>query len=184
MKDLQESPERDNQDDAQARIWETNHAKILEFISETIKWAGSTIPTVTEISKGTGLSRKAIYNHLKNVSLNPAGQQRLEMLDAFEGEIMMKICKLAMYGNLQAAKLYLELRGKIQPKGFTINSQTNNVQINGITLNQQVLQNLSAEQLKTIEEILKSVNGVTRGNRFDGVTEANNSDNQQDNISK
>ena len=183
MNDLQESPRNNNQDNEQARIWETNHASILECIKETIKWAGATIPTITEISKATGLSRKTVYNHFKDVSLNPAGQQRLEMIDALEGEIMMKICSSALGGSLKAAKLYLELKGKIQPKGSTINAQTNNVQINGMRLNQQVLQSLNAEQLKTIEDILKSANGVTRGNRFDGVTEEHNTENQKDTIS-
>src|SRR6185312_768878 len=183
MNNSEQTPKRDNQDDEQARIWETNHAKILDFIKEALQWAGSTIPTITQISKGTGLSRKTIYSHFKDMSVNPAGQQRMEMIDALEGEIMVKICKSALRGDLQAAKFYLELKGRIQPKGFTINSQTNNVQINGLTINQQVLQSLDAGQLKTIEDILRSVNGVTRGNRFEGVTEGNNADNQHNTIS-
>jgi hypothetical protein len=58
---------------------------------------------------------------------------------------------------MKAAKLYLELTGKMQQHSPAQNFSGNNVQINGMVINQQILQSLNPEQLKIIEDILKPV---------------------------
>ena len=154
------------QDDEQNSVWEANHQKILDAIKKATEYAGTSLPTVTEISRLTGLSRKTIYQHFNNFSSHPAYKQRTEMYEALQSEVVLKICRQAMRGDMHAAKLYLELTGKIQPKNMSINSTSNNIQINGMILNQQILQALSAEQLKKIEEIIRPAitaaeNGLT-----------------------
>jgi len=137
--------------------WEGNHQKIISFINEKIQYWMKPPPTVTEIAKATGLSRKTIYEHLRECKTHPEYRQRKDMFNMLESEVLMKICSSAIGGNTQAARLYLELTGIIQPAGRAIQTivGNTNVQINGMVLNQQVLQNLNAEQLKKIEEIIK-----------------------------
>ncbi|MGP8215275.1 MAG: hypothetical protein ACLQQ4_06910 [Bacteroidia bacterium] len=145
-------------DEEQIRVWETNHQKILTAINQITKYADTRfLPTITDISKATGLSRKCVRQHFKNTSSRLASE-RNEMFDTLQSEVLLKICQLAMNGNLQAAKLYLELIGKIQPKGKVTNAVPDtNVQINGMILNREIVQCLNQEQLKKIEDVIKSL---------------------------
>lgn len=144
------------EDDARNITWEANHQKIMTVIDDAMEYMGAITPSITEISKATGLSRKTIYEHLKNHNTHPAFRQKSELFNIMEFEVLMHIGNQARRGDIQAAKLYLELTGKIQPKSVNNNGASNtNIQINGITLNQQVIQHLSPEQIKQIEEIIK-----------------------------
>ncbi|HWY98261.1 MAG TPA: hypothetical protein VNY36_04155, partial [Bacteroidia bacterium] len=51
------------QDDEQNSVWEANHQKILDAIKKATEYAGTSLPTVTEISRLTGLSRKTVRQH-------------------------------------------------------------------------------------------------------------------------
>jgi predicted transcriptional regulator len=146
------------QDEERNITWETNHKKIITAINKAMEYFGSLPPTITEISKATGLSRQTVYQHLKNCATHPAYKQRGEMFEAMESEVLLQICHSAMKGSYKSARLYLELRGKLQPKA------ANNIQINGMVINQQIIQNLSPEQLRKIEEIIKPVVQIPQSN--------------------
>ncbi|HTB07955.1 MAG TPA: hypothetical protein VK806_13475 [Bacteroidia bacterium] len=145
------------QEDERNRTWEENHQKIIAVISKNMEYHRRLPPTITEISKATGLTRRTIYQHLKEYSTHPAYKQRSEMFEAMQFEVLMEICGQAIGGNMKAAKLYLELTGKMQQHSPAQNFSGNNVQINGMVINQQILQSLNPEQLKIIEDILKPV---------------------------
>jgi hypothetical protein len=147
------------EDDARNITWEANHQKILAFINEKMgKWRANP-PTITEIANGTGLSRLTIYKHLQEGTSHSAYRQRSELFNMMESDILLRICGSALGGDLKAAKLYLELTGKLQAKAATKENiaGSTNIQINDVTLNQQVVQHLSEEQIKQIEEIIKPV---------------------------
>jgi len=153
---LTTQPAEGQQDEEQNRVWEINHLKILDAITAATKYCGSHLPTITSLSKATELSRQTIHKHFKSCSSHPAWRQRGEMFESMQIEVLLGICHRAMNGNLPAAKLYLELTGKLKPKAQNENSAANNVQINGMVLNQQVMQSLNPEQIKQIEGIIKS----------------------------
>jgi predicted transcriptional regulator len=157
MENLPTVPIDGAQDEERNITWETNHKKIITAINKAMEYFGSLPPTITEISKATGLSRQTVYQHLKNCSTHPAYKQRNEMFEAMQSEVLLQICHSAMRGSYKSARLYLELTGKLQPRAATNNISGNNIQINGMVLNQQIIQNLSPEQLKKIEEIIKPV---------------------------
>lgn len=144
-----------NKDDHDEKnvTWENNHQKIIGAINKAMHYFDSPPPTITEISQSTGLSRKTIYEHLNEYSSHPAYLKRSKMFEALQFEVMMQLCHSAMRGSHKSARLYLELIGKIKPRGIT--STNDNVQINGMVLNQQIIQSLSPEQLKIIEDIIK-----------------------------
>lgn len=123
-------PENGQQDDEQFRTWETNHQKILTAIGKVTIYAETNyLPTITELSRLTGLSRKCIYEHLHRSSTHPACLQRSEIFNSMEPEILLKIALKAMKGDLQAAKLYLQLTGKIEGKASANKSIVNNIVI-------------------------------------------------------
>jgi DNA-binding phage protein len=146
------------EDDARNITWEANHQKIMKAIYEVMQYIGAAMPSITDISKATGLTRKTIYDHISGHDAHPAFKKQSAVFKMMEFDILMRISNQARRGDIQAAKLYLELTGKIQPKQISNNGASNtNIQINGITLNQQVIQHLSEEQIKQIEEIIKPV---------------------------
>lgn len=104
-------------DDEQFRIWDSNHQKIMAAITKPPPFfENDYVLTVSEISKLTGLSRKCVYEHLNRASDHPASRQLNQLFNSIEPEILMKIARKAMKGDLQAAKLYLQLTGKIENK--------------------------------------------------------------------
>ena len=155
-----------HEDDERNITWETNHQKIISAISKSLRAYMVSPPTVTDISKMTGLSRKTVYMHLNEYSDNPVYAKRTEMFGAMKFDVMMRMCSAALAGDIKAARLYLELTGSLKPENKINNnfiSNSSNIQVNGITLNQQVLQNLSPGQLKQIEEIIRPITNAEQG---------------------
>jgi hypothetical protein len=142
--------------DANHQTWEENHTKIMTALTKAMDPYKRFPPSITELSAATGLSRKCIYAHLGNYKEQPAYKERTKMFDMLQYDVLMNLCKYAIKGDTRATRLYLELQGLIQPRNGNIKGD-NNVQINGLVINQQILQNLSTEQLKKIEEIIKPV---------------------------
>ncbi len=114
-------------DEKQLKVWETNHQKIMVAISEATNGITKNyMPTVSELAGLTGLSRTTVYEHIARSSVHPASKQRNEIFNAVEEEILLKIALKAFKGDLQAAKLYLQLKGKMNNKTSAKNSDQNN----------------------------------------------------------
>ena len=94
MQNSSTGPTEWERDAEQTRIWETNHKKILEAITAGTKYYGSHVPTITEISAATGLSRQTIYLHFKNAASHPAYKQRSEVFESLEVEVLVKFTEL------------------------------------------------------------------------------------------
>jgi hypothetical protein len=76
-----------------------------------------------------------------------------------DAKVLAKVFKLAVNGDMRAAKLYLNTMGlnnEPAPTNTLIHNQNNYIQINGTVLSQEAIQRLSNEQLNTIEAILKA----------------------------
>ncbi len=147
-------------DRRQQVTWEENHAIIINFIRD---WAHryNSVPSKTEISIRLGLSRKTVSKHLSDFKENQKYKDRQEaeafMLDAIKD----RVAASALNGDIKAAKLYWDFAGQLNhssnpEKGHTyINNQHNYLQLNGITLTQELIASLTPEQLSKIEEVLK-----------------------------
>ena len=55
-------------EDSRCQTWETNHLQILNFIHEYAK-KFRTVPSISNISTETGLSRTTIYKHLSETNV-------------------------------------------------------------------------------------------------------------------
>lgn len=134
------------------RLWDFNHAIITNSISSLIIDLGR-MPCKVDIQEKTGLSRPTIDKHLKEYSQHEQYLQNCEQFKFMGDKILAKVLQIALKGDLKACKLYLECMGKINTNNTT-NTQNNYIQINGLTISQQQIQQLSNEQLKTIQNII------------------------------
>lgn len=65
-----------------------------------------------------------------------------------------------LVGDIKAARLYFEVLGNIGKSNLAINTQNNYIQINQTKLSQEIIKQLSPEQLDQIEAVLQSVSNV------------------------
>ena len=151
-------------DSVKNQLWENNHYIITDAISLLIEESGR-MPTRTQISTKTGLSRQTIGKHLKEYSTHNLYEYQKLKFNFMADRVMSKVFKIAVQdvGNVKAARLYLEVTGCLnnrQVEGTKIKTQNNYIQINGTVLSQETIQNLKPEQLNQIENILKSVQDI------------------------
>jgi predicted transcriptional regulator len=137
-------------------IWEQNHQRILNVISYQVTHDGR-IPTVTSIAEETGLSRATITKHLKEYYDSNAYKERELSYKFLREKLIGKIYGLAYYGDMRAAKLFLEYTGGNELQGNTYNTQNNYIQVNEFRITQEAVQRLSPEQINVIEDVLKEV---------------------------
>jgi len=140
------------------QLWESNHNRITAIVSILMQELGR-MPTVTEISLKSEISRQTIHKHFKEYATNPNYLEHLEQFKFMSSKVLAKVFKLAVNGDMRAAKLYLNTMGlnnEPAPTNTLIQNQNNYIQINGTVLSQEAIQRLSVEQLNTIEAILKA----------------------------
>jgi hypothetical protein len=137
--------------------WETNHAIIGNFIIQHMQQYGS-VPGKTVIAQGTGLNRETVNKHIKALAESPAPQKTFDTFSLMTEHVLSVVLKRAMQGDLRAAKMFLENTRAFNKAALEKPlSQTNNfVQINKTVINQQVIQQLTPEQLNQIEQIIAS----------------------------
>lgn len=141
-------------------IWERNHTRITDYIKERAHTT-KTIPTKTEIAMELGLSRKTVTKHLTEYRDNRKYKERKEAEEFMLDTVKDRVLAAAVDGDLKAARLCLDftkLERETVKKGTGdtyINNQHNYLQLNGITLTQELIASLSPVQLSKIEEVLK-----------------------------
>ena len=144
--------------DMKNNLWEVNHSKITNSMSRLIDKSGR-MPASSELAEDTGLSRQTIYNHLKEYSTHPLFLEQSEQFRYLTSKVLAMVYRLAINGDVKAAKLYFDAVGNgigQQSNNTLIQNQNNYIQINGTVLSQETVKRLNAEQLSTIETILKT----------------------------
>src|SRR5581483_9681031 len=75
-------------------------------------------------------------------------------------EILNQVCSQALYGNVKASRLFMELMGLLKTNQVVnnnfINRQNNIVQLNNIQLTDELIKNLNPDQVEQIERIIES----------------------------
>jgi DNA-binding MarR family transcriptional regulator len=137
-------------------IWENNHLAITDAIADNMRVHGF-MPTQTEIAYHTGLSRQTVAKHLKEYKTQPEFIQQAQQFTFMAPQLLANVYKLAVEGDVRAARLYFEMIGaKTTPPQNTLpGTQHNYIQINNTILSQENLASLTAEQLNQIEGIIK-----------------------------
>ena len=150
----EETPERDTE---QTRQWEENHQVIMKYIKEYMRDERK-VPTIMNISKKTNLTRATIYKHLQGFSADPEFAAHTSMFKIMVTDVLRQLYIQTTYGEVKAARLYMEIMGVLKTgktvNNSFINNQHNHLKINNILLTEEVLQSLNTEQLQQIEGIL------------------------------
>ena len=143
------------------QLWESNHNKITTAISVLLQDYGR-MPSKVEIAKKSELSRQTIHKHLKEYKTHPLFLGQMEQFCFMSSKLLARVFQYAINGDIAAAKLYFSVIGYAnagqQQNSTMIQNQNNYIQINGTVLSQETIQQLDAEQLNSIESILKNVN--------------------------
>ena len=102
-----------------------------------------------------------MYNHWKGYATHPMFLEHAEQFRFLRSRLFAKIYQFALKGEIKAAKLYFDIIGNnlnSQPASNTlIENQNNYIQINGTVLSQENIKLLSSDQLKAIENMLKTI---------------------------
>ncbi len=136
-------------------IWEYNHSVINSAVSGYMRENG-VMPAKNVIARQTGLSRQTVAKHFAAYKRHPEFTAEMEQFKFMAPNVLANVFKYALNGDMRAARLYFQMVGatNAQPAGTVINEQNNYIQINNTKLSQQNLEQLSAEQLKQIENII------------------------------
>jgi hypothetical protein len=134
--------------------WESNHLKISKAIQTSLFKTGR-IPTQTYISEITGLSRQTVNKHMAEGDAKSVLAEQLDHFAMMAPVVMGKLLHAVLeYRSLPAMKMYFDLLERTQGR-LPVMQQNNFIQINNTVLKQETLQQLSTEQLKQIEEVIK-----------------------------
>lgn len=140
------------------QLWENNHNRITNAISFLIQDLGRN-PSKVELASKTGLSRPTIDKHLKEYANNPLYIQEMEQFKFMTAKVLSRVFTFAVNGDIRACKLFLEMAGNLNGlnNSTTINTQNNFIQINGLTISQQQIQQLSADKIGQLQDLLKPI---------------------------
>lgn len=141
------------------QIWENNHNLITWAISTLMKEYGR-MPSKTEIATKTELSRQTIHKHLNEYTNHPQYLGQIEQFRFMTSKVLARVFQFAVNGDTRAAKLYFNVMGFMNngqaPNNTLIQNQNNYIQINGTVLSQETIEQLSPEQINSIEKVLLS----------------------------
>jgi predicted DNA-binding protein YlxM (UPF0122 family) len=141
------------------QLWEYNHQRITASISNLMQ-NYNRMPTMNEIVDECGLSRQTIHKHLKEYMNHPLYLEHIRQFKYSASIVLAQIYKLALNGDMKAAKLYFNIIGGLNSRQFFnntfIQNQNNYIYINGILFDQEAVKFLNPEQLNTVEAILKA----------------------------
>lgn len=94
------------------QLWEFNHQTIMWAISTLTKETGS-FPPVNLISVKTGFSRTTIYKHINTFKEHRSYKGQKQAVELMADKILWQMYSLADNGDVKAARLFLEVAGKL-----------------------------------------------------------------------
>src|SRR5581483_6576501 len=146
-------------EDERDRIWEENHKKITECIGLFLKEKNTT-PSISYIVSVTQLNWRTVKKHIQEFSAAPAFKEEAGKYRLMTSEILGKISSHALYGNVKAARLFMELMGMLKTNQVVnnnfINGQTNYIEVNGVKITREVINGLSRLERLQIEDIISA----------------------------
>lgn len=151
----------DNTDDilsnsSRNEIWERNHWAILNIISWQTMSQGR-VPTIKEIAEESQLSRVTVVKHLKEYYQSDTYKEKEHAFRFLREKLLTKVYDYAYYGNMRAAKIFMDATADTEGSGRVQNQQNNFIQINGTTITREQLSQLPIEKQRQVKEIIELV---------------------------
>ena len=137
----------------QNEVWEFNHRKIEVIIERYVKETGN-MPSTSAIATATKLSRHTVRKHLNAVNQSPVVSDQNNGIALMLPRVMGSVLKQALQGDVKAARVYIEAATKQKQAPATIINQNNYIQINKTIISQQLVEQLTPDQLEKIELII------------------------------
>jgi len=141
------------------QVWEYNNNRITAAISNLMQEYGR-MPSKSELAVETKLSRTTIHKHLKDFASHPIYLEQMEQFRFMTSKVLTRVFTFAVNGDVLAAKLFFNVVGNLnnvpRQKNTLIQNQNNYIQINGMVLSQEAIEQLSPEQIKSIENVLNT----------------------------
>lgn len=104
--------------------WQANHTAIQASIANLLQKLNR-MPAVAEIAEETHLSRQTINKHLKNFDSQELYQQEWNKLRYASVNILGTVMKLAIKGDVKAARLYFDIINNQAGNTYIKNQQNN-----------------------------------------------------------
>jgi hypothetical protein len=145
-------------DESRRELWERNHTVIIGCIDYLMRQKNR-MPTPTEVSVETGLSRQTIYNHLKAYSGSNDQKEKQQTIAVLRETMIAKVYSLGIDGDMRAAKIFMDSTEPKEPRENIKNQQNNFIQINGMTISQKQLSQLPEEKQQQLAGILSLISG-------------------------
>jgi hypothetical protein len=113
------------------------------------------MPSITKIAQETKLSRVTIKRHLKEYYTSDTYKDKEHQYKFLREALLAKVYDAAYYGDMKAARIFLEASAPAEPRHKIKNQQNNFIQINGTTITEEQIRLLPPDQQNTLLEILK-----------------------------
>lgn len=153
-------------------MWMGNHAAITRAIHEMIT-EGGRMPTVTEISQKTKLSRVTVTKHLKHFEKDEYLHFHRQKWKLATERVLLKLSQYVFSQyvdypeSIRAASVYLKFADKFlhpvasAPAEASTATTNNFIQVNHIYINQETIKALPEDRRQLIENIILEANTAT-----------------------
>jgi hypothetical protein len=146
------------QDAEQKRQWEENHKAIMECMHSYMQ-SNYKVPTVTFIAEKTGLSRNTVAKHMQNFTAIDAFDEHVAMFKLLSTSVLRSLYSNSMYGNISAARLYMQLMGVLKGGTLVENNFLSNAlnpkELTPEEKSQKFLDGLTPSLKATLQDIIK-----------------------------
>jgi len=132
--------------------WYVNEMKIKDYIHNTLV-AKRYLPTNTDISNATGLSRVTVNKHIKENSLSIYRQEERDKYRMLNSTALNQIYHLAFQnGDVKALKMFIELTKESADSSGVVNN--NYIQINNTRIDSVLIEKLPPQTRLQIETLI------------------------------
>lgn len=156
-------------DAEQSRQWDENHKAIMDCIHKYMQSNFQT-PTIAYVAEKTGLSRPTVRKHIRNFSTQPNFEDHTAIYKFMTTSILRQLYSQAMYGEVRAARLYLELMGVIKNNQVVNNNfimcKQPTLKLDAVEINEEFIENLSPTVRTKLEDVLKEGIDEMKANGF------------------
>jgi hypothetical protein len=144
----------DTRVDVKARSFQNIVWAIDKLTKETGRF-----PSRVEIAKETGLSRPTVNRYLEQYAESEMFKQREEEFVMMREKVLAKTYRLAVEGDMRAARLFLDATSGISAASVNIKNQQNNLNITGLNLqlSEADIQALPPDVLQHLQGLMKKV---------------------------
>jgi hexokinase len=143
-------------EETRSEIWERNHKVIIQAVDYLYRRSGR-MPSITSIAMETHLSRVTVRKHLTEYYNSKTGKEKEYQYKFLREALMSKVYEAAYYGDMKAARIFLEASAPTEPRQKIKNQQNNFIQINGATITQEQIKLLPVDQQAKLFDMLQSV---------------------------